>query len=473
MNAISIIQFIVERVILTYTILIILSYIILAVISAFSLIKYLRKNSFVDYNVILSSPLAPSVSILAPAFNESKTIVENIRALLSLYYHDYEVVVINDGSKDDSLEKIILAYDLEAVDYTVIHRLESQPVRAIYKSRNKSYDKLIVIDKVNGGKADSLNAGMNVASKDYFVAIDVDSIIQSDALVKLAKPFLEENKEKIIATGGVIRIANSCIIREGQIIQVKLPKKFLPRMQVLEYTRAFLMGRMAWSNLDGLLIISGALGMFDREVAINCGGYYAHTVGEDMELVVRMRMYMIDNKLKYRVSYIPDPLCWTEAPDSIKILSRQRNRWTRGNIDTLLMHRKLFFNPKYGLMGFVSFPFWFFFEWLAPIIEFFGLMFFVFMAALGQINWQFFFLLLGLITVFALTFSTYSILFEELTYHRYEKKREIFLMLIAAWVEPFLYHPLVVFFSIRGNFDYFINKKKGWGSMERKGFEKQ
>ncbi len=472
MGVISIIQFIVEKLILGYTIAIILAYIILAVISAYSLMKYLRKNSFVDYNVILSSPLAPSVTILAPAFNESKTIVENIRALLSLYYHNYEVVVINDGSKDDSLEKIILAYDLEKVDYTVIHRLDSQPVRAIYKSRNKSYDKLIVVDKVNGGKADSLNAGMNVATKDYFVAIDVDSIIQSDALMKLAKPFLEEKDKKIIATGGVIRIANSCIIREGQIIQVKLPKKFLPRMQVLEYTRAFLMGRMAWSNLDGLLIISGALGMFDREIAIKCGGYFALTVGEDMELVVRMRMYMIENKLKYDVAYIPDPLCWTEAPDTFKILNRQRNRWTRGNIDTLILHKKLFFNPNYGLMGMVSYPFWFFFEWLAPLVEFFGLLFFIFMAALNQINWDFFFLLFGLIVAFALTFSTYSILFEELTYHRYEKKREIFRMLIAAWIEPIFYHPLVVYFSVKGNFDYFINKKKGWGAMERKGFEK-
>lgn len=467
----SIFQVVIEKTILFYSVSIITAYLVLAVISAFALLRYIQKNSYVDYNIILSSPLVPSVSIIAPAFNESKSIVENIRALLSLYYHNYEVVVVNDGSTDDTLEKIIKAYDLQLVDYAVGNRVETQPVRGVYKSRNRSFDKLTVIDKFNGGKADALNAGINVSVKDYFVAIDVDSIIQSDALLKLAKPFLEVSNKLTIATGGVIRIANSCIIKDGQLVEVNLPKKMIPRMQVLEYTRAFLMGRMAWSSLDGLLIISGALGMFNREIAIKCGGYYAKTVGEDMELVVRMRRYMCENNLPYKVSYIPDPLCWTEAPETLKILGRQRNRWTRGNIDTLFIHRKLFFNPKYKLMGMVSYPFWFFFEWLAPIVEFVGILYFLLSIALGQVNWSFVLLILGFVFVFALTFSTYSILFEELTYHRYRKKREIFKMIIASWIEPFFYHPFVLYFSLKGNYDFFINKKSGWGQMERKGFE--
>jgi len=469
----SIFQFFVERIIFSYSVIILSAYVILAVISAFSLVRYLQKNSFVDYNVILSSPLVPSVSIIAPAFNESKTIVENIRALLSLYYHNYEVVLVNDGSTDNSLELVIKAYDLELVDFAIGNRIESEHVRGIYKSRNRSFDKLVVVDKVNGGKADSLNAGINAATKDYFVAIDVDSIIQSDALLKLAKPFMEYTDKKVIATGGVIRIANSCIIEDGQLVEVNLPKKFLPRMQVLEYTRAFLMGRMAWSTLDGLLIISGALGMFNREIAIKCGGYFAKTVGEDMELVVRMRRYMVETNQPYKVSYIPDPLCWTEAPESFRVLSRQRNRWTRGNIDTLFIHRKIFFNPKYGLMGMLSYPFWFFIEWLSPLVEFFGLLYFVLSIIMGQVNWSFFIIVLGFVYAFALTFSTYSILFEELTYHRYKKKREILRMLLAAWIEPIVYHPFIVYYSIKGNFDFFINKKTGWGQMERKGFGKR
>ena len=472
-NLFSVFQFFVERIIFGYSVIIISAYVILAIVSAFSLLRYIQKNSFVDYNVILSSPLVPTVSIIAPAFNESKTIVENIRALLSLYYHNYEVVVVNDGSTDNTMDLIVKAYDLELVDFAIGNRIECEQIRGIYKSRNRSFDKLIVVDKVNGGKADSLNAGINAATKDYFVAIDVDSIIQSDALLKLAKPFMEFSDKKVIATGGVIRIANSCIIEDGQLVEVNLPKKFLPRMQVLEYTRAFLMGRMAWSTLDGLLIISGALGMFNREIAIKCGGYFAKTVGEDMELVVRMRRYMCENNFPYKVAYIPDPLCWTEAPESLRVLGRQRNRWTRGNIDTLFIHRKIFFNPKYGLMGMLSYPFWFFIEWLSPIVEAFGLLYFVLSALMGQVNWSFFFIILGFVYAFALTFSTYSILFEELTYHRYRKKREILRMLIAAWIEPIIYHPFIVYYSIKGNFDFFINKKTGWGQMERKGFGKR
>ncbi len=470
-NFFDILQFIVDNVIFIYVVAICSTYIFLSIMSAIYLSKYIRKNSFIDYTSIISSPLAPSVSIIAPAYNESKTIIENVRALMSLYYPDFEVVIVNDGSTDNSLDLLIKEYNLEPVNYASNDHIETQLVRNIYKSRNKSFGNLIVIDKENGGKADSLNAGLNVANKEYFVAIDVDSIIDPYALLKIAKPFLEEKDKKIIATGGVIRIANSCVINNGQVLEVKLPNKFLARMQVLEYTRAFLMGRMAWSALDGLLLISGALGMFNKEIAIKCGGYLTSTVGEDMELVVRMRSFMVKTKQKYKVAYVPDPLCWTEVPESIKILGRQRNRWTRGTIDTLFIHRKMFFNPKYGLMGMLSYPFWFFFEWLAPLVETFGIFYFLLMALLGQIHWSFFMLLLLFVYVFALSFSTYSLLFEELTYHKYEKKREVLRLFLIAFLEPFLYHPLIVWFAIKGNWDFFVNRQRAWGKMERKGFE--
>jgi len=470
-NFFDILQFIVDNVIFIYVVAICSTYIFLSIMSAIYLSKYIRKNSFIDYTSIISSPLAPSVSIIAPAYNESKTIIENVRALMSLYYPNFEVIIVNDGSTDNSLDLLIKEYNLEPVNYASNDHIETQFVRNIYKSRNKSFGNLIVIDKENGGKADSLNAGLNVANKEYFVAIDVDSIIDPYALLKIAKPFLEEKDKKIIATGGVIRIANSCVINNGQVLEVKLPNKFLARMQVLEYTRAFLMGRMAWSALDGLLLISGALGMFNKEIAIKCGGYLTSTVGEDMELVVRMRSFMVKTKQKYKVAYVPDPLCWTEVPESIKILGRQRNRWTRGTIDTLFIHRKMFFNPKYGLMGMLSYPFWFFFEWLAPLVETFGIFYFLLMALLGQIHWSFFMLLLLFVYVFALSFSTYSLLFEELTYHKYEKKREVLRLFLIAFLEPFLYHPLIVWFAIKGNWDFFVNRQRAWGKMERKGFE--
>jgi len=421
--------------------------------------------------MILSSPFAPSISIIAPAFNEERTIIDNIRALLSLFYHDFEVIIVNDGSTDKSLERVIEAYDLEMVDFAVNYQIPTQQVRGVYKSRNKSFSNLIVVDKENGGKADALNAGINISNNDYFVSIDVDSIISSDALLKLAKPFLEEKEKRIIATGGVIRIANSCVINGGQLDMIRLPKEFLARFQVLEYTRAFLMGRMAWSRMNGLLLISGALGLFDKEIAVKCGGYYAPTVGEDMELVVRMRRFMSEEDKKYKVAYVPDPLCWTEVPTTLNVLGRQRNRWIRGTIDTLRIHRRLFFNPRYGLMGMLSYPYWFFFEWLAPLVEIVGILYFLIIALFGSPSWPFFFIMLGFVYFYAVTYSTYAILYEELTFHKYERKWDVLRLFLYAWLEPLIYHPLILWWAIRGNFDYFIAGKKGWGRMERKGFD--
>jgi len=466
---IRILNYLIENGIFVYAIAIFLTYIVMAVISGFEIMKYMRKNSFVDYKAIISSPFAPPVTILAPAFNEGNTIIENIRSLLSIHYSDFEVIVINDGSKDDSLLKIIDHYQLEKVDFIINYSIHTKPVRGIYKSTNKAYSKLIVIDKVNGGKADSLNAGINISSKKYFAAIDVDCILEEDALLKMIKPILEDNQNRVIATGGVIRIANSCTVKAGKIVEINLPSSLLARFQVLEYSRAFLMGRMAWSRLNGLLLISGAFGVFDREIVIKCGGYDSKTVGEDMELIVRMRRYMIENNLKYRIVYIPDPLCWTEVPEKLKILSRQRNRWTRGTMETLFKHMTLFGNPKYGNLGLLGHPYWFFFEWLAPLIEFFGLFYLLLVFVIGNPDWPFFLLLLGFTYLFAVTYSSWAVVFEEFTFARYRRKRDIFSLLFIALIEPIFYHPLNVWFAIRGNFQYLVGNIS-WGKMEKAGF---
>lgn len=444
-------------------------YLILAVFSAISLRKYLRKNSYVNYNTIVASPIAPTLSVIAPAHNESETIIDNIRTMLSLYYNNYEVIIVNDGSTDDTLKKMIEAYELEKVNYYFDYRLPCERIRGVYKSQNRSFKKLTVIDKVKGGKADSLNAGLNVSRNDLVVSVDADSIMEPDALLKLVKPFLEAKEKKVIGTGGVIRIANSCEIRGGVIKKIHLPKKFLPRAQVIEYTRAFLLGRMAWSELDGLLLISGALGMFDRETVIRAGGYSTKTVGEDMELVVRIRRYKAERGEPYDVVYIPDPLCWTEVPQTIKVLARQRSRWTRGTLETLIKHRKLFFNKKYGKLGLMGYPYWMFFEWLAPIIEFIGILWFIFLALSGRLNWNFFLLLLGFVYFFAVSLSVWAILFEEITFHKYEKKRDVLKLIGTAFLEPISFHPLVMLMTIKGNLDKLFNRNT-WGMMERKGF---
>ena len=455
--------------IFSYSVLLLLSYIFIGLFSIGETHSYLYKNSFTDYRLLAASPHAPSVSILAPAYNEGKTIIENVRSLLSIYYSNLEVIILNDGSKDDSLEKLIDAFDLKKVHFYVNYQIPTKEVRGVYKSRNPVYSKLVIVDKVNGGKADALNVGVNIATHDYLVCIDVDCILEQDALLKMVKPFLEETDKKVIASGGVVRIANSCIIEDGKLIKVKIPQKYLPRMQSLEYIRAFILGRMAWSRLNGLMLISGAFGAFDKEIVIKAGGYNHNTVGEDMELVVRMRRYLEEKKEKYRVTYIPDPLCWTEAPDSLQILGRQRNRWARGTYETLSFHRKMFFNYKYHLMGLLSYPYWFFFEFLAPIIEFIGFIFFLIFAAMGLIEWYFFFVFLLFVICFGYLYSAFAIYMEIITYHQYKKRSEIFLLIVTALTEPFYFHPFVVWSAVQGYIDL-LKKNKAWGEMTRTGF---
>ena len=451
-----------------YAVVLFLFYIFIAFYSTGEVKKYLRSNSFTDFRIPAASEHLPGISIVAPAYNEAANIVENVRSMLSIHYNVLELIIVNDGSKDDSLQKLIESYDLYKANIFINEQIPTKKVKGIYKSNNPVFNKLLVVDKENGGKADALNVGINVSSYEYFVCLDVDCVLEQDALLKMIKPFLEETKVRVIASGGVIRIANDCKIENGRLVEVKLPKKFLPRMQTLEYIRSFLLGRMAWSRMNGLLLISGAFGAFDKEIVIKCGGYSTDTVGEDMELIVRMRRYMEEHKLPSKITYIPDPLCWTEAPINYKILGRQRNRWTRGTIETLRTHRKMFFNPKYHVLGMVSYPFWFFFEQLAPLIEFFGIVAFIVFAFLGMVSWGIFFILLGCVLLFGFLFSVFSILMEVKTYNQYKSEKDNFRLIGTALLEPFIFHPFIVWSAIQGHIDYF-KKNNSWGEMTRQG----
>lgn len=469
MNWSEIIYDFITYAIFTYSVALLLFYVLIAIYSTGDARHYINRNSFTDYKTLTSSLHVPSISILAPAYNEGATIIENVRSLLSIYYGNMEVVIINDGSKDDTMAKLIKAYDLKKIDYFVRYQVSTKEVRGVYKSSNPVYKKLVVVDKVNGGKADALNVGVNIASNDYIVCIDVDCVLEQDALLKLVKPFIEETKVRVIATGGVVRIANSCVIEHGKLLKVRLPEQYLPRMQVLEYIRAFLLGRMAWSRLNGLLLISGAFGAFDKDIVIKCGGYDHNTVGEDMELVVRMRRYLEDRKIPYKVAFIPDPLCWTEAPASYKILGRQRNRWTRGTVETLQMHKKMFFNPKYGILGMLSYPYWFFFEMCAPAIEFLGFIALIVMAFFGVIDWTTFGSFLLFIISFGYSYSAFAVFMEVITYNQYKRRTDVMKLLLTGLTEPFRFHPFVVWHGVMGYIDL-VRKKKSWGDMTRQGF---
>jgi len=454
-----------------YSALLLLSYLLIGILAVIGMRRHMRLRTFTDYSLLAGSPQAPGMSILAPAYNEGATIVENVRSLLSIHYRNLELVVINDGSKDDSLQQLIEHYQLIPVQHEVAGQLPAKPIRAIYKSANPVFHRLIVVDKINGGKADALNVGINVSSQPYIFCIDVDCIIEQDALLKMAKPFLDSTGKRVIASGGVVRIANGCEIQNGRLVKVHLPGSVLPRVQTLEYFRAFLLGRMAWSRLDGLLLISGAFGVFDKEIVIACGGYNHATVGEDMELVVRMRRYMEERRLPYTVTYIPDPLCWTEAPSTYKILGRQRNRWTRGTIETLNMHRIMCLNPRYRQLGLLSYPYWLLFELLAPLVEFGGVLASVFLAAVGALHPAMFLALLGFILSAGILFSMLAILMEVMTYNQYRDTRDILRLALTAVLEPFIFHPFVVWSAVRGNIDL-LRKKKGWGEMTRQGFQR-
>ncbi|WP_372918686.1 glycosyltransferase [Salegentibacter sp.] len=452
--------------------LVMLSYIVLAAISGFSLKSYLRKNRFVNYNALLALESAPRVSLIAPAYNEGKTIEENVRSLLAINYNNFDVIVVNDGSKDNSIPVLTKTFDLVESDMEYNPKIATKNVKAIYRSSNPSFSKLIVVDKENGGKADALNTGINVSTNPYLVCIDVDCIMDKDVLLKLAKPYLEASDKRIIATGGVVRIANSCVIKAGKLVEVKAPGNFLARAQVIEYLRAFILGRMAWNKLDGLLIISGAFGMFDREIAMRAGGYDTTTVGEDMELIVRMRRFMIDKGEDYAVQYIPDPLCWTEAPESYKILGKQRSRWMRGTMETLWRHKKMMFNPKYKLLGLLSYPYWMFFEYYAPIIEMIGILITILLVVLGIISWKFFFLFLLLVYLYAVMFSMIALYSEEATFQRYETLKDLRMLTSVALLEPLIFHPFTVYAAIKGNWEK-LRGNKGWGEMTRTGFDKR
>lgn len=455
---------------LVYSLIIVLIYGWIGIYAFGAVRKYNKENLFTDYDLIINNPNAPTFSLIAPAYNEGVTIVENVRSLLSLYYHKLEIIIVNDGSKDDSIEKLIAAYDLEKISLFIQGNIPTKEIKGVYKSKNPAFKKLIVVDKENGGKADALNVGINISKGDTIVCIDVDCILEQNAIVKLAKPFLEETNEKVIACGGVIRLANNCIIENGKVTQVNLPKTWLGRAQALEYIRAFVLGRMAWSRASNLILISGAFGAFDKKIVVACGGYDTKTVGEDMELVIRMRRYMVENKRPHKVVNIPDSLCWTEAPESKEILKKQRNRWMRGTMETLWKHRKVMFNPSYGRLGLVSLPYWLLFEFMAPLIEYFGYFLFICFVILGIINLPFFFTITALVVGVCVLFSIFAVFVDLITCRVYTKQRDFLIIIRTALIEPFYYHTFVTKASVSGFFDYF-RKKSSWGNMTRQGFQ--
>ncbi|MDD8018311.1 MAG: glycosyltransferase family 2 protein [Bacteroidota bacterium] len=445
-------------------------YFTMLAVSFSAIVHYLRRNKFCDYTVIMQSELTPAISILAPAYNESATCVHSTHSLLKLNYPTAEVIFINDGSKDDTLEVMIREFGLVKTQRVYVQKIFTQPVLGIYISTKKEYKNLILVNKCNGGKADALNVGINVSRYPLMCAIDADSILEDDALLKVVKPFLDNNR--VIAVGGIVRIANGCTVEHGRVKEIRLSKKFIPSFQVVEYFRAYLSGRMGWSALNGLLIISGAFGLFLKEIVLAVGGYKHDTVGEDMELVVRMHRHCKENKIPYGVEFVPDPVCWTEAPETLKVLGRQRNRWHRGLIDTLLIHKRMLCNPRYGVLGTLAVPYFFFIEMLGPIIEAIGYIAVLAGFFLRIINVQIFILFFVVSVVYGVMFSVGAVLLEEISFHRYPRLQDLLKLMFLGVIENFGYRQLTVWWRVRSFWDYFRGVKT-WGAMHRVGFANQ
>lgn len=463
-----------QSAIFVYGLVLLLVYALLAIFSRLAVRQYTRKNSLHQLDLLSSSPLAPGITILAPAFNEGMTIISNVRSLLTLNYPRYEIVLINDGSTDNTMEQLITEFKMVEVDYAYNVKIRTQPVRRIFKSTDPAYASLIVIDKVNGkSKADAVNAGINLATFNYFVCTDVDCILDKDTLQELILPVMQEENKRVIAVGATLRIANSCEFDEGVMVRMRPPRQLLPRFQEVEYIRSFVLGKMGWSYINCVPNVSGGLGLFDKEVATRCGGYDHTSFGEDMELLTRMCRYAHENEIDYAIRYIPKTLCWTEAPATLKIFNRQRTRWARGLAQLMYSHFSMFMNPRYGKMGLIIFPFNFFFELLAPLVEFSGIVVYIVLAVTGNINWPYALLLLLFVYLYSVMITTISIVWDQLSFRYYKSWWEVAYLCMTPFMEFLIYHPLIVLYSLRGYYYFLTGKKSTWGNMQRQGFGKK
>ncbi|MCX8116673.1 MAG: glycosyltransferase family 2 protein [Desulfobacterota bacterium] len=412
-----------------------------------------------------SSPVTPPVTILVPAHNEELTIVDTVRSLLKLDYPSYEVIVIDDGSTDKTLEQLIRHYHLYPVDLIYRPVIPTGPVSGFYI--NPRYPNLTVIQKSWGGKSDALNVGINLARSPYFCSIDADTILEGDALLKIMKPFLES--ETLVASGGIIRILDGCTVEDGRIVTIDLPRKDILIFQVVEYLRSFLFGRTGWSTLGCLLVLSGAFSVFQKKAVQEVGGYARDTVTEDFELIVRLHRRLRERKQPYQISFIPEPAAWTQVPDRYRILARQRRRWQRGLATTLFSNLRMFFNPRYGKIGLVAFPTTFFIELLGPGIELLGYGVVALSFYFNLINLRMFWLFLLFALLYGVFLSVGAILIEEMTYRRYPKWSSLLKLLVYAVLENFGYRQLNAWWRVQALFQL-LSGKNGWGRITRRRF---
>jgi len=449
-----------SNIIFFYFFVISIFYVILILLSSRKLRDYIK---IINNDVTIISNYTKPISIVVPAYNEEATIIDNITSLLNLNYPEFEIIVVSDGSNDKTLAKVIEHFKLRKIDVEINMQIECKEIKGVYGAFTIPH--LVLVDKGNGGKADALNAGINLSRYPLFCGIDADCIIEKNALLRIVKPFLKY--EHTIAVGGIVRIANGCIIKDGKLLEAKLPKQAIVRFQIIEYFRAFLTSRIGWERINALLIISGAFGVFKKYAVVKVGGY-SKTIGEDLELTLKMHEYFRKNKLKYKIDFASDAVCWTQAPDTLKGLKSQRKRWHRGLTDSILRHKKMMFNPKYGAVGILSMPYFFLVEMLGPVIEMTGYVMLIVSIITGTLS-KFFVFVFLMAYLYGILFSLSAILLEEFSYKRYSGIREITKLVIYSFLEQIIYRQMTVWWRVTS----FFNFKKGskqWGTIKRNKF---
>jgi cellulose synthase/poly-beta-1,6-N-acetylglucosamine synthase-like glycosyltransferase len=455
--------------ILTYFLVINTSYLVLILFASAEFVRHLRHQPFAGLDEMYRSPLTPGVSVLVPAHNEEAGIVASVQGMLALRYPQFEVIVIDDGSKDGTFDKLRDEFDLVETPRVVPPEVPTKGrVTGVYVPRLRP-EPLIVVRKENGGKTDALNTGINLARQPLVCMVDADSILDPQALLTVAKPFADDPL-RTAATGGVVRVANGCSVVAGRIVEVRMPQRWLPRVQVVEYLRAFLLGRTGWSRLGGLLIISGAFGMFRRDLVVEIGGLDHDTIGEDAELVVRLHRYMREQKRDYRVVFVAEPVSWSEAPSTAKVLGSQRRRWHRGITEILWKHRRMLGNPRYGRIGLVAMPYYVLFELLAPVLELAGVVMVPLGLAVGAVNVEFAVRFLLVAYGYAMVVNLIALAVEELTFARYTRWTDLAYATVASALENLGYRQVTAVWRVMGAWAAIRKSRQVWGVMTRTGF---
>lgn len=436
-------------------------------VASFHLDDFFIKKNHMDYTQIDNSENYIPISIIVPAYNEEVTILNSITSLLHLKYPIFEIVVVNDGSKDLTQQKVVEFFQLKEINRPIHRQLACKDIISIYEGEVDG-KRIVLVNKENGGKSDALNMGINVSRYPLFICMDADSILQYDSLEKIVIPFM--GNDEVIAVGGNIKVANQAIIKDGKIVKIDTPKKWIVMFQMIEYFRVFLMSRVAMNGLNSNLIISGAFGLYNKKAVINVGGYTTGVIGEDMDLIVKLHCYYRKNKIPYQIDYVPDAICWTQVPEKLSVLKAQRKRWHVGMGQALFSHSFMFFRPSYGAVGMVAYPYFVLFEYITPILEILGIVTVTLSFYFEIINVEFMIFYLVLHMLFNIVASWVAIIFCNYLFKDSLSLKGLFKLIFVSIFESIGYRQMCSLFRLGAIFGTRKGKQK-WGNMERVSME--